>query len=567
MTAKTEERLKEVMPLLPTKAPAGLIDDAEMRGLITGEAMVFRMEWRPGTNGRKEKKVRLMCSACGGNTYLQYVKLDDAECGRTCGYSYGWQGTYGFKLDGDDKVYVHNNTCVCPLCGYGGTVYLGSKINYATRIDSCNMLSVHNFDGVFGLLGWYIAKYIDKEGKTFINASGTDGVLVLKNTAVRVKKYAWIFSSEKTLVEWEYKKTFAFDISAVPPNCYFGLSKKMIEQTTADRSGLYEYVKNGGKYPVKFLRSWQKYPQVENLAVQGYTKVLDELMNDYTFSPYMLSQKLNMKERSPDKILGIEKSERWVAREFDYRALSFYKRIRDRYKVWLNMEQMLVVKNSGVYGIELLVNEGIRGHKVKILHLIGYLQNQQQTATVSVNTNYLNDYWGMVFKLYGSIPSELLWPKNLQTAHDEVQKQIAWKTEQELAAGFEEQEKKYGAFAFSDDETGLMIRVCHDQAEMIAEGKTLTHCVASYADSHAKGTTTIFFIRKIKEPDTPFFTLEWKNERINQNLGMKNLKTPQNTPIVGEFEKRWLEYLKTINIKDEKNGKRSRSKAEQRAGA
>ena len=141
MNPKTEERLKEIMPLLPTVAPTGIVEEAVVRGHLRGEALVFRMEWRPGTSGKKQKVVKLTCSACGGDTICEYVKFDREDTGRACGYAYGWQGTYGFKLDYKGTVYKHSSTCVCPLCGYGGTAYLASKINHATRIDSTNMLS------------------------------------------------------------------------------------------------------------------------------------------------------------------------------------------------------------------------------------------------------------------------------------------------------------------------------------------------------------------------------------------------------------------------------------------
>ena len=558
MNPKTEERVKEIMPLLPTQAPDGMVEKAEMNGLIRGEALVFTMVWRPGDNGKKKRAVKLMCSACGGNSICEYSKFDTEDTGRTCGYSYGWRGTYGFKLyDGSDTVYKHNSTCVCPLCGYGGTVYLASKINYGTRIDSTNMLSLHNFDGVLGLLGWYIAKYIGKDGKTSTVVSGTDGVLVLGKTLVRVRKYTYFFSTQQLLHSWEYRKTFDYDINTVPQGSYFNLDRNLIEQTTGDRSGLFDYVSNGGRYPIKFLRTWQKYPHLENLAVQGYSKLLDSIFDSYYYSVFDIRKHFNMKAKSPDKMLGINKGERWVAKGYKIPIFEFYKKIRDNIGVTMEKDLVDFVNRDNVLTVESLTTDKRFG-KVLPIQLMRYLVKQKK------DTYYLRDYWAMCIKIYNKIPAELKWPKDLQFAHDEVTKQIKWQDEQKLISGFIAAEEKYAPYAWSDESLGLCIRVCQNQKEMIAEGKALHHCVARYAESHSKGDTCIMLIRRIAEPNVPFFTLELKNGKVVQNRGNHNC---ERTPEVKAFEQRWLNYIKNLEKEGRSNGKRSRNKKEQRAGA
>lgn len=556
MNETTKQRVEAIMPLLPTSAPDGIIEKAVNDRLISGEALVFTMEWRPGENGKKERAVRLMCSACGGNSICEYVKLDGEDTGRTCGYSYNYYGPYGFRLY-DKQVYRHKSICVCPLCGYGGTVYLASKINYGTKIDSTRMLSVHNFDGVLGLLGWYIAKYIGKDGKTFISADGMDGVLVLDRTMVRVRKYELFFHYERLLQKWEYRKTFQFDITEIAKDCYFGLTRKLVEQTTADKSGLIDYVKNGGKYPVKFLRTWQKYRQLENLAVQGYSKILDGVMNSYYYTISQMGQKFNLKEKSPDKILGISKLERAAVRSCDLREFEYYKRFRDEHRVTLTKDQLIEARKCGLNVMEDLISTKRYG-KVSLSKVLNYITKQKQDAI------YLRDYWDMCVTLYAKIPSEIRWPKNVKAAHDDLSRQIRWKEEQELASGFEAQEKSFAPYAFTDENTGLFIRVCHDQQEMINEGKILVHCVARYAKSHSKGDTCIMLIRKIDKPDDPYFTLEYKEGKVVQNRGYKNCVR---TPEVKAFEEKWLAYIKTIKQKGKKNAKRVSDEECIRAGA
>lgn len=77
------------------------------------------------------------------------------------------------------------------------------------------------------------------------------------------------------------------------------------------------------------------------------------------------------------------------------------------------------------------------------------------------------------------------------------------------------------------------------------EGKTLHHCVATYADRVAKGETLILFIRQISEPEKPFYTMEWRDNRVIQCRGSHNKDmTPEVKMFVKAFEKRMQETAK-----------------------
>ena len=88
---------------------------------------------------------------------------------------------------------------------------------------------------------------------------------------------------------------------------------------------------------------------------------------------------------------------------------------------------------------------------------------------------------------------------------------------------------------------------------MDAEGKTLNHCVATYKNVHAAGKKAIFFIRREKEPDKPWYTLELDVEKLTvvQNRGKCNCAR---TKQVEEFEQAWLEHIRTIGKSKEKRG-------------
>jgi hypothetical protein len=100
-------------------------------------------------------------------------------------------------------------------------------------------------------------------------------------------------------------------------------------------------------------------------------------------------------------------------------------------------------------------------------------------------------------------------------------------------------EKSSDEFSISKD--GLMIRMPYQLNELKTEGQALHHCVASYTKRVKDGETMIFFIRKLSEPDKPFYTLEWKGHVV-QCRGYKNCDmTDDVKAFVKEFEKKMME--------------------------
>ncbi len=79
-------------------------------------------------------------------------------------------------------------------------------------------------------------------------------------------------------------------------------------------------------------------------------------------------------------------------------------------------------------------------------------------------------------------------------------------------------------------------------AEDIAnEGKTLHHCVGGYAQQHIEGKTVILFMRDMRFPNSPLYTIEMNGDRLVQIRGNRNCDP---IPEAKEFVSRWLEWVK-----------------------
>jgi hypothetical protein len=85
---------------------------------------------------------------------------------------------------------------------------------------------------------------------------------------------------------------------------------------------------------------------------------------------------------------------------------------------------------------------------------------------------------------------------------------------------YEKTKKERLGLEYEDD--NYIIRLPEDEDEISNEGFVLSHCVGGYAQRHIVGATTIMFLRRKKNPDDPWYTIEVSNGRISQIHGKSN---------------------------------------------
>lgn len=147
-------------------------------------------------------------------------------------------------------------------------------------------------------------------------------------------------------------------------------------------------------------------------------------------------------------------------------------------------------------------------------------------------------------------------PMNLFQAHQQLTEILNAKKAAEEA---EAQRKKMKGFKkrlqklkekYCYTNGNLLIRPAESYEDLQKEGTTLHHCVYSnYADRHIKGETTILLIRRVSEPDKPFYTMEYHNGNVVQcrtvyNGGM--------TDEIQNFIDEWKKHLKSNNKRKKK---------------
>lgn len=127
------------------------------------------------------------------------------------------------------------------------------------------------------------------------------------------------------------------------------------------------------------------------------------------------------------------------------------------------------------------------------------------------------DYLGMAMEVGKDIDDvHVALPKHLMAAHDETAKILRLRKDQKLNAEVAKSAERLRDLCWTWN--GLTVRPAVSHEELFREGETLNHCVGrmGYAEKMAKFQTAIFFIRKEKEPDVPYVTLELDLKKLEK---------------------------------------------------
>ena len=555
MRQAVKDELNRICKLLPQNPPEEIPGILRKRGFISKDALVYSIGYYadPMCDGRRTKSVKVKCSHCGDEAYLEYIPFDNQCC-----HAYGGPpDRYGFRDISTGEAVWSGQNATCPSCFRRcvaiGDARIGKSESY--EIDSDHILTVHNVGGHLTVLGWKVRKCVRKDATVVYGADKMQGVSVVGKTVVRFAGCQHNYSNAVTFyANWQPRYTYDCEkFSSFDRMHIFVDSPKTVESTDAGNCALDIYVDTCNEsYPVQYLRMWCKYPQIENLVRQGCQMIVTNAIEKCTvhYGWYVQKEKCNVdnlshyirtEEVKPHRMLGIEKTEMWVGRLFDLDALKFYCDVKKGYGVRLTPEQLRAAEMAKISE----VNELLYRYRLPVERTLNYLDRHlHKSYGIKIDARYLIDYWEALEMIYGEVPPSLQFPKDLRFAHDERVKMIAEKTDEITNAAIMRRAEYLKSYTYTDERAGLIIRPCADQTELIAEGKSLDHCVARYARDVAKGKTSIFFIRKISEPDVPFFTLEYKNGKINQNRGYKNGDPGVD---VAMFADNWLKYANALN--------------------
>lgn len=282
--------------------------------------------------------------------------------------------------------------------------------------------------------------------------------------------------------------------------------------------------------PVRFLLDWARYPAVEKFWKVGYTgAVLQHVSEPKKESRNAVNWRKDSIRAAihfPARLLKTWAPEQWTMERFQ----------RGR-EVWALVKQGKL-RESEAAGLlandtDLEQIQNAVGH-ASLHKILRYLDEGRNVQTWR---DYLADCVTLGLDLDDRA---VLFPKNLDAAHQGTLSQIEYKKDPARWEAFAKRLGGLKKLAWEAD--GLLIRPPVAAGELIGEGKALNHCVGRYIDDMSKGKTVILFIRRVAEPDKPFFTLEWKNGYVSQ-CRTRNNKSYEADPAVLAFVRQWVEQV------------------------
>ena len=136
------------------------------------------------------------------------------------------------------------------------------------------------------------------------------------------------------------------------------------------------------------------------------------------------------------------------------------------------------------------------------IRVVQYLERQDVRTD---GVQLLIDYRKMMRDAEFAENEETLWPRDLVAAHERITQFWSGRKKASYQLGFTSTFIKYRDLEWTDGE--LCVMLPRTEEELVAEGKTLRHCVGTYGEMHCSGRP-IFFVRKYRRPERSYYTLQ-----------------------------------------------------------
>ena len=551
----SSERVRNYAGDMPRIAPDYLREWAEKR-TWKKNALLFKCDWLtdPMTEIRS-KAARCRCTACGGSFWTDWIS------GGMCRYG----GAGGIRLweEGKPKEVTDWNSCRCPECGAVLTArHLRSGSEYAGETAfpmTLHRIPVKGETDRLALVCWQAVKYFDGEGARHFRFHPYEAVVAEEKALRRITFHGGGFGGVYWLEgphQCRSLQDMMQDITEIV--CPEGI-EKAVEGTTCENAKLEIYLEDGKKnFPAAWVRLWQKRGgKAESLLTCGAGGIVGNLIgqeklntrntNYYTArtvynSAFPQLLVLDWKGRRPWEIL------RMRGRDELREAIALQERANIGGKTWeLWLEGRKAGKPWTLADAEALEGmktpERITATEISPAKAARYLAGQKRRwPEDDADEIMLTDYWSMMIEGHDILRDPAAtWPERLKREHDRAAARQKKEANRKLDAAILKQAEKLERFSITLD--GITIRPARSAGELAGEGKSLHHCVESYAERVSKGETFIFFIRREAEPDMSWYTLNLDKDlaRVIQNRGIRNC---DRTPEIEAFEKTWLEWVR-----------------------
>ena len=303
-----------------------------------------------------------------------------------------------------------------------------------------------------------------------------------------------------------------------------GSLKEVLPMGNLQRSGMDILAQKGQKFEAnRYITGFHGYEYLEYIVKSG----LHQLAADIVNPRYPISAEVNARAKDLSGLLGVNGN-----------RLNRLKQMNGSISAlrWLQYEEYTGKKISQE-SLEWLAEKKTSPNQFgTILRAVGSVNRmvnyaKKQKMAGSKLETYWTDYLRMAAEEGMDDQDDIVrFPKDLKARHDEL---VKLKNERADKEKLEANKRKYDrldkeiqdrlpqAKKYFYEDRNYMIIPAGKCEELMAEGRTLHHCVGSsdrYMEKMAKGESWICFLRKKSDLQKPYYTLEidMKNDRILQ---------------------------------------------------
>ena len=489
-----------------------------------------------------ERRKRFFCTACGESFTVEQKQTVSDELAAGLYYAH------------------HNDKGECMLCGAEAAVIEGKRWNLDRHAWYAPLVVRVQLEGLWqAILCFEVRRrlFYDKEHGYYQDlALAKEDVYLLGEGAAGHYKYQWYYQDF-----WTFKK-----VDAGGSDIRGGFGSPLSGHTASTGYMSYDihdigYWEEGRDIltymPKKMASSWDHcvaaatfaaYPQTEMLWKAGYTDIVKTFMQEgkkcasicrldgdsmrEIFPKFTKRELKLLREKELADVIPMEhyvKLKRIYGSRVD-KAMEALEGLEAYY--WDRSEVLATAKKANVEPHRLFRYLG------KILEA-GKAKKKPQAweSYMSSAFTHWKDYIDAAAEIGFDLAREdVVLPKKLGQRHDVAtrlhREMLAERQAEAMVHVWENNEARYG---YTDGE--FVIVNPRSSIEIIDEGTAQCHCVAGYADRHAKGVLAIVFIRRVGEEDKALITVEMREDKLWQARKKHNRSPDAHEQ---EFIDKWL---------------------------
>ncbi len=302
-----------------------------------------------------------------------------------------------------------------------------------------------------------------------------------------------------------------------------------------------------GRLIVSYLCLYCRHPNIEYLMKAGYDCVFEEYVRGYWgYCPNALrvDGRINLKSNNLLKMLGLSRTE--------FKALAGREKLYPTYMIWrdrfpkLSPDDLILLYDA--FGSDFTRAERTSYHTgLTAVRIAKYLVDKD--IRCYDYEDHIKQCLSLGYDLHDTAYSL---PHDFYAFHQRASAMVKYNTDKLMNEAFAENYNKRKVLEFR---MGNLIAIQPESCDdIIREGRVQKHCVGGYAERHAYGKLHIMFIRKVSQPDKPYYTMEVSADgRIVQCRGYCNDRGKDKPLTVLAFEKEYQAYLDGIFNKRRKS--------------